>query len=521
MTKYWQVAIFAAVVIVRPIIGFGQSDADFIKFGSSQQPLIGARPAAPGEFPWMASLNTKNGHFCGGSLIHPRWILTAAHCLIGKKAGDIEVRIGSTDRTAKPPNILIRTIASNGVFVHPEYDDEKPESTPDVGLLRLSAPIDEITSVCLYSHLPRQGDLPSLKGWAAVVMGWGRMVPLGCAKPPANLQKLYIDIVPDAFCRGDIDAHLCAGRRSYESAWACHGDSGSPMLAFLPDWMFDWSHATGFLEKWMRARPPVQVGIASTLAWTEGVCDCRAPYATYTSLADPDVADWIQQTATGLSPCTCRQNACLDYPSEASSACLNSPSECQWTGSNVNPDTLTCQADLEPDGTVCPVEQVTMLDRDLPWRPDSVAGTVCVRGRCVDRCGFWGPRQSCSLAGEVPRAECRRSPVAIDLQAEEERRRCERSFDVTRDCDEIDPYRYEEECEYVTFAMCHQDREFHEWHVPGLDRTGCLRSDGDTIGRPCSCPPSVRSAYGGRVLEPGGGDDDEFSYVRTLDRVPR
>jgi hypothetical protein len=46
----------------------------------SEVTIVGGHEVKPHSRPWMVSLQVKNNHICGGTLIRDQWVLTAAHC---------------------------------------------------------------------------------------------------------------------------------------------------------------------------------------------------------------------------------------------------------------------------------------------------------------------------------------------------------------------------------------------------------------------------------------------------------
>src|SRR4051794_29316840 len=94
------------------------------------------RPASE-PYPWMASVQTRSdgSHFCGGSLVAPRWVLTAAHCVDGEQAQDLQVVLGRTKLSSAGGE----TFQVAGIIQHEAYRTD-PAGGHDVALLHLDRP---------------------------------------------------------------------------------------------------------------------------------------------------------------------------------------------------------------------------------------------------------------------------------------------------------------------------------------------------------------------------------------------
>ncbi|EDO42420.1 predicted protein [Nematostella vectensis] len=190
--------------------------------------IVGGTTAQQGGWPWQAQLRTSTGYpYCGGTLIHPEWVLTATHCLKGETASRVHIRLGAHRRTKGSGNEQdFRVIR---LVTHPNY--HRPVGyANDIALLKLDRPA-KLDRYVNFACLPDQVPEPK-EGDRCYITGWGKLSSHGSA--PDILQQATVPVVGRARCmkayRGQIhESMLCAGLDA-GGVDACQGDSGGPMV---------------------------------------------------------------------------------------------------------------------------------------------------------------------------------------------------------------------------------------------------------------------------------------------------
>lgn len=269
----------------------------FVQALDVQPRIIGGSNVTGESYPWQVALleashpqvTLKDSLMCGGSIIHERWILSAAHCFDLGSDNPSRVLIGLKDLDDEN-NINSEIITIESVYKHENYVPQGASGVQfnnDIALIKLTRAIDmdkcNSSGSCVIPLVDGNKEASLISDGTPVwISGWGSTSESSPYVYPSNLQEANINMLgctdsrvsdyPESWISANMICAQAVGKDT------CVGDSGGPMVAAS-------SLGLGF----------ILVGITS---WGPEQCNTARKPGVYTRLAN--YGAWINEITNNV-----------------------------------------------------------------------------------------------------------------------------------------------------------------------------------------------------------------------------
>ncbi|XP_026529986.1 urokinase-type plasminogen activator [Notechis scutatus] len=199
--------------------------------------IVGGLTAPIETQPWIASIFHSRGNqfFCGGSLIDPCWVLTAAHCFsgIGSDTSRLIVRLGRSATNASNAND--QEFSVERLIIHEAFSQQNRDYNNDIALMKIRSSSGQcakesaiVKTICLPSENLMLRDHSHCE-----VSGYGKQSKTAIYYSRV-LKSASVQLIPQSTCKGYYEGHkvnenmLCASGSEWKTD-SCSGDSGGPL----------------------------------------------------------------------------------------------------------------------------------------------------------------------------------------------------------------------------------------------------------------------------------------------------